>query len=58
MNKEEIYERYWKQLLQVRRIYASNRADSDNMYVYYKVHAERDRDRLLKKHGHEPFVSG
>lgn len=55
MTKEEIYERYWKRLVEIRRVYSGYRYDNDNMYVMFKAHAENERDRLLKKHGHAPF---
>lgn len=55
MTKEEIYEQYWKKLVEIRRVYTGFRADKDNLYMMYKQHAERQRDMLLKKHGHEPF---
>lgn len=55
MNKEEIYEQYWKKLVEIRRVYVGYRSDSD-MYIMYKHQAERERDKLLAKYGFEPFL--
>ena len=55
MTKEEIYEQYWKKLVEIRRVYTGFRADNDNIYVMYKQHAERQRDKLLEKYGYDPF---
>jgi hypothetical protein len=51
MTKEEIYEKYWKKLIEIRRVYVGFRADSDTMYILYKKQAEKERDNLLKKYG-------
>lgn len=56
MTKEEIYEKYWQKLVQIRRVYTGNRPDSDTLYIRYKQHAEKERDRLLKKYGYDPFL--
>jgi hypothetical protein len=58
MNKEEIYEQYWRQLVRVRRVYTGTGSRDETMYLYYKRQAEKERDELLKKYGYEPFVSG
>jgi len=55
MTKEEIYERYWKKLVQIRRVYTGIHAGNDTMYVLFKTQAVNERDRLLEKHGYEPF---
>jgi len=57
MNKEEIYEKYWKRLVQIRRLYSGNLSHDDTMYLQYKKFAENERDILLKKYGFEPFSS-
>jgi|GEM_PF-3006730 len=57
MTKEEIYEKYWKKLVQIRRIYTGFNTDNDTMYLRYKLLAEKERDMLLKKYGYEPFSS-
>jgi hypothetical protein len=51
MTKEEIYEKYWKKLVEIRRVYVGLRADGDTMYILYKKQAEKERDNLLKKYG-------
>lgn len=51
MTKEEIYEEYWKKLVSIRRVYTGFSADGDTMYIMYKTHAEKQRDRLLEKFG-------
>lgn len=58
MNKEEIYEKYWRRLVKIRRVYAGNQSQDETMYLYYKRQAERERDDLLARYGYEPFVSG
>jgi hypothetical protein len=55
MTKEEIYEKYWKKLVTIRKIYSGYRPN-DNMYVMYTIHAEKERDTLLKKYGFDPFT--
>jgi len=55
MTKEEIYEQYWKKLVAIRRMYTGVRPDSDTLYLMYKQHAEKQRDKLLQKYGYEPF---
>jgi len=55
MTKEEIYERYWKKLVQIRRIYTGIHAGNDTMYTLFKTQAVKERDRLLEQYGHEPF---
>ena len=57
MTKEEIYEKYWKKLFEIRRVYMGYRSDKENMYLMYKLYAEKERDRLLEKYGHDPFVN-
>jgi hypothetical protein len=57
MTKEQIYEQYWKKLVEIRRVYIGFRPDGDNLYLMYKLPAEKERDRLLKEHGYEPFVA-
>jgi hypothetical protein len=57
MTKEEIYEKYWKKLVEIRKIYIGTHAGSTTMYVMYKLHAEKERDRLLKKYGYDPFLA-
>ena len=42
MTKEQIYEHYWKKLVEIRRVYIGFRPDGDS---------------LLKEHGYEPFVA-
>ncbi len=54
MTKEEIYEKYWKKLVEIRRVYVGFRADGDNMYGMYKLQAEKERDTLLEKYGYKP----
>jgi hypothetical protein len=54
MTKEEIYEKYWKKLVEIRKVYAGFRADGDTMYILYKKRAENERDTLLKKYGFKP----
>lgn len=54
MTKEEIYEKYWKKLVRIRKVYAGFRADGDTMYILYKKQAENERDTLLKKYGFKP----
>ncbi|WP_281180492.1 hypothetical protein [Desulforhopalus singaporensis] len=44
--------------MRIRKVYTSSSKDTDTMYVYYKQFAERDRDRLLKRYGHDPFTCG
>lgn len=56
MTKEEIYEKYWKRLVEIRRVYAGNRVDGDTIYLMYKLPAEKERDSLLKQYGYEPFL--
>lgn len=53
MTKEEIYEEYWKKLVEIRRIYTGFRQDGDTMYVMYKVRAEKERDKLLEQYGYK-----
>ncbi|MGW8195189.1 MAG: hypothetical protein ACWGOX_13090 [Desulforhopalus sp.] len=55
MTKEQIYEKYWKRLVEIRRVYQGYRTDTDHMYLMYKAHAEKERDKLLKRYGHDPF---
>ena len=55
MTKEEIYDQYWKKLVEIRRIYTGFRTDNDTMYTRYKQHAVRQRDKLLEKYGFDPF---
>ena len=55
MTKEEIYEKYWKKLVEIRRIYTGFNPSSDIMYIRYKQPAEKERDKLLEKYGYEPF---
>lgn len=57
MTKEEIYEKYWKKLVEIRRIYTGTKADGDTLYVMHKQHAERERDILLERYGHDPFLN-
>jgi hypothetical protein len=54
MTKEEIYEKYWKRLVEIRRIYTGYRVDGDTMYVMFKLQAEKERDNLLEKYGYKP----
>jgi hypothetical protein len=58
MTKEEIYEKYWKKLVEIRRVYTGFNPGSDTMYIMYKRHAEKERDKLLEKYGYEPFSLG
>jgi len=55
MSKEEIYEKYWKKLVEIRKVYTGYRSDNDNMYIMHKLHAEKERDKLLEKYGYDPF---
>lgn len=55
MTKEEIYERYWKKLVQIRRVYTGIDPGNDTMYAMYKMYAVRERDKLLEKYGYQPF---
>jgi|PlaIllAssembly_1097288.scaffolds.fasta_scaffold66222_2 hypothetical protein len=55
MTKEEIYEKYWKRLVEIRRVYTGFRPGSNTLYAMYKQQAEKERDRLLQKYGYEPF---
>ena len=54
MTKEEIYEKYWKKLVEIRKVYTGYRLEN-NMYIMYKIHAEKERDTLLEKYGFDPF---
>ena len=55
MKKEEIYEKYWKKLVEIRRIYTGYHPGSNTLYALYKQQAEKERDMLLLKYGYEPF---
>lgn len=55
MTKEEIYEKYWKQLVEIRRVYTGFNPGSDTLYLMYKHQAERERDKLLQRYGFAPF---
>jgi hypothetical protein len=57
MTKEQIYEQYWKKLVEIRRVYIGFRPDGDSLYLMYKLPAEKERNRLLKENGYEPFVA-
>jgi hypothetical protein len=54
MTKEEIYEKYWKKLVEIRRVYTGFRVDGDAIYSMYKLQAEKERDNLLEKYGYKP----
>jgi hypothetical protein len=53
MTKEEIYEKYWKKLVEIRRVYTGFRLDGDTIYSMYKLQAEKERDTLLEKYGYK-----
>ncbi len=55
MTKEEIYEKYWKKLVEIRRVYTGFNPSNDTMYIRYKQQAEKQRDQLLQQYGYEPF---
>lgn len=55
MTKEEIYERYWKQLVELKRQFNGRKIDSDTGFLNLRRQLEQERDYLLKKHGYEPF---
>lgn len=52
MTKEEIYERYWKQLVGFKRQFAGRDIDCDRGFLNLKKQIEQERDRLLTKHGY------
>jgi hypothetical protein len=54
MTKEEIYERYWKQLVGFKRQFTGRDLDRDIGFINLQKQIERERDDLLKKHGYLP----
>ena len=55
MTKEEIYERYWKQLVGLKRQFNGPKHEKCIGYLNLRKQIERERDNLLKKHGYKPF---
>lgn len=55
MTKEEIYERYWKDLVMLRRQFAGRDIDCDAAFQNLKRQIEKERDDRLKKYGYTPF---
>ena len=55
MTKEEIYERYWKQLVGLNRQFSGRNLEKDRGFLNLKKQIEQERDNLLKKHRYEPF---
>lgn len=52
MTKEEIYERYWKQLVELKRQFAGRDLECHTGFQNLKRQIERERNELLKKHGY------
>ena len=55
MTKEEIYERYWKQLVGLKRQFNGRKLEKDKGFLNLSKQIEQERDNLLKKNGYEPF---
>lgn len=55
MTKEEIYERYWKQLVGLKRQFHGRKLEQDPGFLNLRKQLEQERDKLLKKHGYDPF---
>jgi len=55
MTKEEIYERYWRQLVGFKRQFAGCDLDTDTRFLRFKKQLELERDKLLKKYGYSSF---
>jgi hypothetical protein len=52
MTKEEIYERYWKQLVELKRQFDGRDLDCDKGFLNLKKQVAKERDDLLKKYGY------
>jgi hypothetical protein len=55
MTKEEIYERYWKQLVGLKRQFHGRKLERERVFLDLRKQIEQERDNLLKKHRYEPF---
>jgi hypothetical protein len=55
MTKEEIYERYWKQLVGFKRQFYGRNLEKDTGFLNLTKQIKQERDNLLKKYGYEPF---
>ena len=54
MTKEEIYEQYWKQLVEFKRQFIGRELDSEILFLNLKKQIEQERDELLKKYNYKP----
>lgn len=52
MTKEEIYERYWKQLVELKRQFTGQNLDCHTGFLNLRKQIQQERDELLVKHGY------